>query len=86
MLEYLYTDHCSSLENIPVENVLVLADRLCLPRLVQICEVQMHKWVQQITQTQASIHIAKDLLNVLTFSKVSGLLDQVDRYTVLMCA
>ena len=64
VLEYLYTDHCPSLEKIPVENVLVLADRLCLSRLVQICEIQMYKELQKMTQ--------KDLLDVLAFSKVSG--------------
>lgn len=72
VLEYLYTDHCSTLDKIPVENVLVLADQLCLPHLVQICEVEMHKGLQQIMQTQISEDIAKEWLDVLAFSKVSG--------------
>lgn len=71
VLEYLYTDNCATLNKIPVENVLVLADQLCLPHLVQICEVQMHKGLQQIMQTQISENIAKEWLDVLAFSKVS---------------
>jgi len=71
VLEYLYTDHCSILDKIPVENVLVLADRLCLPHLVQICEVEMHKGLQQIMETQISENIAKEWLDVLALSKVS---------------
>ena len=71
VLEYLYTDQCSTLDKIPVENVLVLADRLCLPHLVQICEDEMHKGLQQIIQTQISENIAKEWLDVLAFSKVS---------------
>lgn len=62
VLEYLYTDNCTSLGNIPVEDVLVLADCLCLTRLVQICEVQMHKGLLNMTK--------KDLLDVLAFSKM----------------
>lgn len=71
VLEYLYTDHCSILDKIPVENVLVLADRLCLPHLVQICEVEMHKRLPQIMQTQMNENMAKEWLDVLAFSKVS---------------
>lgn len=71
VLEYLYTDHCSILDKIAVENVLVLADRLCLPHLVQICEVEIHKRLPQIMQTQISENVAKEWLDVLAFSKVS---------------
>lgn len=71
VLEYLYTDHCSILDKIPVENVLVLADRLVLPHLVQICEVEMHKGLQQLMQTQISENVAKEWLDVLAFSKAS---------------
>lgn len=71
VLEYLYTDNCATLDKIPVENVLVVADRLCLPHLVQICEVQMHEGLQQIMHTQISENIAKEWLDVLDFSKVS---------------
>ena len=71
VLEYLYTDHCSILDKIPVDNILVLADCLCLPHLVQICEIEMHKGLQQIMQTQISENVAKEWLDVLEFSKVS---------------
>jgi len=70
VLEYLYTDNCATLDKIPVENVLVVADRLCLPHLVQICEVQMHEGLQQIMHTQISENIAKEWLDVLDFSKM----------------
>lgn len=72
VLEYLYTDRCSSLGESPVENVLVLADRLCLPHLVQICEIEMHNGLQQMIPTQIGIDVAKDLMDLLAFSKVSG--------------
>ena len=71
VLEYLYTDHCSILDKIAVENVLVLADHLCLPHLVQICEVEIHKRLPQIMQTQISENVANEWLDVLAFSKVS---------------
>jgi len=83
VLEYLYTDHCSILDKIPVEDVLVLADRLCLPHLVQICEVEMHKGLQQIMQTQISENIAREWLDVLAFSKVSVNLPNTAKITVV---
>lgn len=70
VLEYLYTDNCTSLGKIPAEDVLVLADFFFLTHLVQICEVQMYGELLNMTK--------KDLLDVLAFAKVSG-------YTKLSC-
>ena len=70
VLEYLYTDNCTSLGKIPAEDVLVLADFFCLTHLVQICEVQIYGELLNMTK--------KDLLDVLAFAKVSG-------YTKLSC-
>ena len=72
VLEYLYTDHCSSLDKIPVENVLIHAGRLCLPHLVQICEAEMHKGLWQMIPTEIGTDVANHLLDLITFSKVSG--------------
>ena len=72
LLEYLYTDHCMSLERIPVENVLILADQFCLARLVQICESHMHKDLQQIL-TEACLPDSKEIMDALAFSRVSYL-------------
>lgn len=62
VLEYLYTDNCTSLGKIPAEDVLVLADFFCLTHLVQICEVQMYGELLNMTK--------KDLLDVLAFAKI----------------
>lgn len=70
VLQYLYTDHCPSLAMIPAENVLILADRLCLSRLVQICEIHIHKELQQFV-SQVYVHVANEFLDALAFSKVS---------------
>ena len=72
VLEYLYTDRCSSLDKIPVENVLVLADRLCLPHLLQICEAEMHNGLREIIPSEIDFSVARDLLDLLAFSKVRG--------------
>lgn len=68
MLEYLYTDNCPSLERIPVENLLILADKLCLSRLVQICEHFLIKDLQQVV-TASSI-LAQEFVDALSFSKI----------------
>jgi len=67
--QYLYTDHCPSLAMIPAENVLILADRLCLSRLVQICEIHIHKELQQFV-SQVYVHVANEFLDALAFSKM----------------
>ena len=38
LLEYLYTDYCTLTDIDITMETLILADRLCLPRLVQLCE------------------------------------------------
>ena len=69
VLEYLYTDSCPSLEKVPVEEVLIVADKLCLSRLVQICEVRIQKQLQKVI-TQKCFHVANEFMDTLAFSKV----------------
>ena len=69
VLEYLYTDSCPSLEKVPVEEVLIVADKLCLSRLVQICEVRIQKQLQKVI-TQKCFHVANEFMDTLVFSKV----------------
>ena len=70
VMEYLYTDNCSSLSEVPVEDVLILADRLCLSRLVQMCEVRMRDEFQQMAQTQNCRDLLENVLDILEFSTV----------------
>lgn len=69
VLEYLYTDSCPSMEKVPVEEVLIVADKLCLSRLVQICEVHIQKELQKVI-TQKCSHVANEFMDTLAFSKV----------------
>lgn len=62
VLEYLYTDYCTALEKIPVENVLILADQLCLSRLVQICEKSMCKDLQEVAM-QTSLALGNEFVD-----------------------
>lgn len=62
VLEYLYTDYCTALEKIPVENVLILADQLCLSRLVQICEKSMCKDLQEVAM-QTSLALVNEFVD-----------------------
>ena len=52
-----------------MENLLILADKLCLSRLVQICEHFLIKDLQQVV-TASSI-LAQEFVDALSFSKVS---------------
>ena len=83
LLEYFYTDHCTSLERIPVENVLILADQFCLARLVQICESHIHKDLQQIL-TEACLPDSKEIMDALAFSRVSNLTFFTNTVTTLL--
>ena len=44
LLEYLYTDH-APIEDGDAVGIMVLADRFCLPRLVNLCELYITKEV-----------------------------------------
>lgn len=70
ILEYLYTDRCTSLERISVEDVLILADQFCLSRLVQICEAHKQKELQQTVFTKASHYVANEFMDALALSKM----------------
>ena len=52
-----------------MEEVLIVADKLCLSRLVQICEVHIQKELQKVI-TQKCSHVANEFMDTLAFSKV----------------
>ncbi|XP_067032114.1 rho-related protein racA-like isoform X2 [Acropora muricata] len=53
LLEYLYTDHAPIEEGNSVE-IMVLADRFCLPRLVTLCELYITKKVDRAVQKKVA--------------------------------
>lgn len=68
LLEYLYTDHAPIEEGDSVE-IMVLADRFCLPRLVTMCELYTTKKVDSLIQKRVSDG-TKDVINLLLTSQV----------------
>lgn len=67
LLEYLYTDHAPIEEGDSVE-IMVLADRFCLPRLVTMCELYTTKKVDSLIQKRVSDG-TKDVINLLLTSQ-----------------
>lgn len=53
LLEYLYTDHAPIEEGDSVE-IMALADRFCLPRLVTLCELYITKKVDKAVQKKVA--------------------------------
>lgn len=68
LLEYLYTDHAPIEEGDSVE-IMVLADRFCLPRLVTMCELYTTKKVDSLIQKRVSDG-TNDVINLLLTSQV----------------
>lgn len=67
LLEYLYTDHAPIEEGDSVE-IMVLADRFCLPRLVTMCELYTTKKVDSLIQKRVADG-TKDVINLLLTSQ-----------------
>lgn len=68
LLEYLYTDHAPIEEGDSVE-IMVLADRFCLPRLVTLCELYITKKVDKAIQKRVADSTG-DVINLLLTSQV----------------
>ena len=68
LLEYLYTDHAPIEEGDSVE-IMVLADRFCLPRLVTLCELYITKKVDATIQKRVADGTS-DVINLLLTSQV----------------
>ena len=69
ILEYLYTDH-APIEEGDSEEIMALADRLCLPRLVSLCELYITKKVDVIIRDKVSNGVG-DVIRMLLLSQVS---------------
>ena len=69
VLEYLYTDHAPIEEGDSVE-IMILADRFCLPRLVTLCELYITKKVDSSIQKRVADG-ASDVINLLLTSQVT---------------
>ncbi|KAJ7378706.1 hypothetical protein OS493_021288 [Desmophyllum pertusum] len=68
LLEYLYTDHAPIEEGDSVE-IMILADRFCLPRLVTLCELYITKKVDASIQKRVADGTS-DVINLLLTSQV----------------
>ena len=71
LLEYLYTDHAPIEEGDSVE-IMILADRFCLPRLVTLCELYITKRVDKVIQKRVADGTS-DVVNLLLTSQVTYL-------------
>lgn len=71
LLEYLYTDHAPIEEGDSVE-IMILADRFCLPRLVTLCELYITKRVDKAIQKRVADGTS-DVVNLLLTSQVTFL-------------
>ena len=69
ILEYLYTDH-APIEEGDSEEIMALADRFCLPRLVSLCELYITKKVDVIIRDKVSNGVG-DVIRMLLLSQVS---------------
>ena len=72
LLEYLYSDH-APIEDVDSVELLQLADRYCLSRLVNLCELYITKEVER----SISKNIAKadiDVVGLLLVSQVNATL------------
>ncbi|KAK3749892.1 hypothetical protein QZH41_005808 [Actinostola sp. cb2023] len=67
ILEYLYTDHAPIEELDPVD-IMVLADRFCLPRLVTLCELYIAKNVDRMIQKKVTDAV-EYVVNLLLLSQ-----------------
>ncbi|KAL9981519.1 hypothetical protein ACROYT_G010227 [Oculina patagonica] len=67
LLEYLYTDHAPIEEGDSVE-IMILADRFCLPRLVTLCELYITKKVDSSIQKRVADGTS-DVINLLLTSQ-----------------
>ena len=68
LLEYLYTDHVPIEKGDSVE-IMLLADRFCLPRLVTLCELYITKKVDRAVQKKVADGTS-DVINLLLTSQV----------------
>ncbi|EDO36553.1 predicted protein [Nematostella vectensis] len=68
VLEYIYTDH-APLETVDPLEVLVLADRFGLPRLVTLCELYITKRVDRMIQKKVA-DSTSDVINLLNMAQV----------------
>ena len=71
VLEYLYAD------NAPVEEgdtgeMLALADRFCLPRLVSLCELYLTKKVEFVMIRSQVSNVVKVVISLLLRSQVGN--------------
>ena len=64
LLEYLYTDYCTLTDIDITMETLILADRLCLPRLVQLCEELIGKILLVMTDVHATELLAFSLKEI----------------------
>ena len=71
LLEYLYTDHAPIEEGDSVE-IMVLADRFCLPRLVTLCELYITKKVDATNIQKRVADGTSDVINLLLTSQVGS--------------
>ncbi|XP_031551057.1 rho-related protein racA-like [Actinia tenebrosa] len=67
ILEYLYTDHAPIEEGDAID-IMVLADRFCLPRLVTLCELYITKKVDKMIEKKVSDG-AEYVVNLLLLSQ-----------------
>ena len=68
LLEYLYTDHAPIEECDSVE-IMILADRFCVPRLVSLCELYVTQRVDATIQKRVSDG-ASDVIHLLLMAQV----------------
>ena len=68
VLEYLYTDH-APIEEGDSEEIMILADRFCLPRLVTLCELYITKKIDSSIQKRVADGTS-DVINLLLTSQV----------------
>ena len=71
VLEYLYSDHAPIEEGDSVQ-IMILADRFCLPRLVTLCELYITKKVDSIIQKRVADGTS-DVINLLLTSQVRSI-------------
>ena len=71
ILEYLYADN-ALVEEGDTEEMLALADRFCLPRLVSLCELYLTKKVEFFVIKCQVSNVVKVVIRLLLQSQVSS--------------
>lgn len=70
ILEYLYADN-ATIEEGDASDIMVLADRFCIPRLVTLCELYFTKKVDKMFETKVSDWV-EYVVNLLLLSQVNN--------------